>query len=545
MEIRDILEKITSQLECLKCDLKNIGVGDVLQEIDKILSLITGPAGSPQDKIQVIKSSLEDMIAVLQSKGLSVPNDTAIFQIASFIDMLDALVVVPEPEWQPHPDWWDIKQIFEDCPEPDKRAIYLFDDSAISILVARTAFNNTAGSNVKVITSDGVEYLNAGNGIYHTWNGTGDKVCSDGYKTRYVIVCCSLTSMWTGLQGRADTLWAYFGNNVEVVTGTSGSIGFYSNMCIEAIEYDNTVTFPPSTVANVNSMNILQECRRLVKFKIPENFEIFHNNFAHNAYMLSKIDIPNATSLNASSFQQMRNLKQITLPNTLTYIGNSCFRYCYSLESINIPNSVTVMDSNGVNIGYQFADCINVKNITIGTGLSVLPFACFYLNYKLRKVFIPSNIVEIQNSAFSGCTSMREVTFSEGLVTLGNTVFDSNTLLTEALLPNSLVSIGTQCFRWCNSLTTIRFGSGLTSVQNNSFEVCNNVRDIQIQPGWICPPINLNFTNVWTISSIERFINNLGTAPTMRNINVNATNLAKISSTLLALATSKNYNFVV
>ena len=58
------------------------------------------------------------------------------------------------------------------------------------------------------------------------------------------------------------------------------------------------------------------------------------------------------TSIGSHAFDDCRNLKSVTIPNSVTIIGNSAFADCTRLTSVNIPNSVT---SSG---GWAFHYCI-------------------------------------------------------------------------------------------------------------------------------------------------------------------------------------------
>ena len=58
------------------------------------------------------------------------------------------------------------------------------------------------------------------------------------------------------------------------------------------------------------------------------------------------------TSIGSHAFDDCRNLKSVTIPNSVTIIGNSAFADCTRLTSVNIPNSVTSIG------GWAFHYCI-------------------------------------------------------------------------------------------------------------------------------------------------------------------------------------------
>ena len=76
-----------------------------------------------------------------------------------------------------------------------------------------------------------------------------------------------------------------------------------------------------------------------------------------------------------------RNLKSISIPNSVTNIGSSAFSNCAKLTSITIPDGVT-----GIG-GWAFFGCSSLTSITI-----------------------PDTVTSIGSSAFCGCTGLEKIT---------------------------------------------------------------------------------------------------------------------------------------
>ncbi|MBP3689413.1 MAG: leucine-rich repeat domain-containing protein [Bacteroidaceae bacterium] len=70
-----------------------------------------------------------------------------------------------------------------------------------------------------------------------------------------------------------------------------------------------------------------------------------------DSYHISKLSIPSnvtwedktytVTIIECDAFNSCRNLKEIIIPNSITYIGDGAFKNCIMLASINIPNSIS------------------------------------------------------------------------------------------------------------------------------------------------------------------------------------------------------------
>lgn len=99
-------------------------------------------------------------------------------------------------------------------------------------------------------------------------------------------------------------------------------------------------------------------------------------------------------------FQNQTNLKEITLPNSVTEIGNSTFAGCSNLAKFD-TNKVTDIGINA------FANCTKMKTLTIPkdatTGRSAFE-GCSSLEsvYNL----VSSNLDDIDSYAFKDCTSL-------------------------------------------------------------------------------------------------------------------------------------------
>ena len=134
-----------------------------------------------------------------------------------------------------------------------------------------------------------------------------------------------------------------------------------------------------------------------------------------------------------------KSLKEVTLPEGLTYLGDYAFLGAANLTSITLPSTLT----------------------TIGLGA--------FHNTGLTDITIPSDVKTIRGAAFAG-TGLRSVTIPDNVETLGQGVFENCTQLTSINIPKSVKSMGLRMFDGCTALTCITFepGSQLTEVASSS-----------------------------------------------------------------------------
>ncbi len=122
---------------------------------------------------------------------------------------------------------------------------------------------------------------------------------------------------------------------------------------------------------------------------------------------LREISMPDSiTEIEHTAFIRCENLTKIVISPNVTYLGNSCFSECSNLEEIRIPDSVTRTGSS------VFRGCLSLKKATISSNMNGISLNFFTNCTNLEEIRIPESIGFIGPIAFTNCSSLKDVYYS-------------------------------------------------------------------------------------------------------------------------------------
>lgn len=130
-------------------------------------------------------------------------------------------------------------------------------------------------------------------------------------------------------------------------------------------EPQNTTT----TTATTQTTTEIVEETTSEEVKISDGFKYKVENGAatilHYSIFEEKVIIPETldgltvAKIEEDAFYQHKEMREISIPDSVTFIGSGAFYRCYSLESAKISKNVTDIDAN------PFFRCISLKSIDV------------------------------------------------------------------------------------------------------------------------------------------------------------------------------------
>ena len=142
------------------------------------------------------------------------------------------------------------------------------------------------------------------------------------------------------------------------------------------------------------------------------------------------------------------HLREVKLPEGLTYIGARAFCSSPDLTEVKIPSTVTKIEQSA------FSGCTGLKEIELPPQLEEVGYSSFYGCSGLTEITIPSSVKTIRSGAFENCTNLESVTLSEGIGEIGTEAFEY-TKLKSLNIPKSVKKLGNDIVRHCQHLAYI------------------------------------------------------------------------------------------
>ena len=144
----------------------------------------------------------------------------------------------------------------------------------------------------------------------------------------------------------------------------------------------------------------------------------------------------------------VKELRDVRIPSTTTYIQPHAFQHCKYLLRLVIPESVTWIAK------FAFEDCSSLTSLTI-----------------------PESVTQIGPYAFSGCSSLKSLNIPESVTQIGGSAFRDCTSLTSLTIPESVTQIGDSAFAGCSSLTSLTIPHSVRKIGKNVVQGCSSLRD--------------------------------------------------------------------
>ena len=329
-----------------------------------------------------------------------------------------------------------------------------------------------------------VEYYYHWGGIFTGAEKLKEVIFEDGIKNIPANVCrTGYNNQWSN----------YDINNIEKV---------YIPDSVETIEeyafYEcnkiGDVTLPKSLKAI--EAYAFAECDDIYKvdFKYNPETEIKIGTGAFNSCnKLSNVNMTeNIKSIGGYVFADCPQIKNITLPESVTYIGEHFIKGT-GIEIITIPKGIENVGADYNTTCGPLTGAEKLKEVIFEDGIKKIPaYICktidsYGFNYgkinNIKSIHIPDSVEEIGESAFYGCNKIENITLPESLKEIGRYAFaecDNISKLEFKYNPETEIEIETGAFNSCDKLGDVKMTENIKSIGRYAFAGCPQIKNITL-----------------------------------------------------------------
>lgn len=291
---------------------------------------------------------------------------------------------------------------------------------------------------------------------------------------------------YIGTPNKNDVLAKYDKNtNTLVISGTGNfTILTYRKKLfvdmVRKIKFDgNLPEIPMGFSSSMPNIENVIFCDSIIKI----------NNGNFSPYLGEEVILPPKIQyLDGGVFSECKNLKNINLPETLSYMPWSFG--VYTLENIIAGGENVKIGNGGIKIpacknlviraGTIEKDGINfteTETLTLKGKVKFSGNGQFYGSSKLKSIILEDGITEIPDDCFGSGGNVTELTLANTIKTIGQYNFN-NMKITTLELPTSLVSISSNSFSDLSVLTEIIFHEGLERIEGGAFYNCQHLDSV-------------------------------------------------------------------
>ena len=305
----------------------------------------------------------------------------------------------------------------------------------------------------------------------------------------------TLTISYTGTgSGEAMKNWTYSDFSKNIIPWASFCDDITSVVIGDKVtSIGNYAFYMCSNITNVDMGSVtsigqyaFQRCTSLSSITIPDSVTSIGGNAFWGCSSLSSITIPDSvTSIGGNAFRGCSSLTSITIPYSVTSISESTFLGCSNLEGITVDgNNTNYSSENGVLFNKNKTSLIKYPDNKSGASYifpdsvtSIEEYA-FANCSNLKNITIPDRVTSIGSYAFSDCRSIESITILGSIYSIGECAFQYCTSLTSITIPDSVESIGQYAFLGCTSLTSITIPDSVNFIGDFAFFECTSLESI-------------------------------------------------------------------
>lgn len=189
---------------------------------------------------------------------------------------------------------------------------------------------------------------------------------------------------------------------------------------------------------------------------------------AFNLALVNGLVLPNTISVLRAECFLSASITTLTVPPLVTVLPRNAFaqiQSAYSIETGELPINI-ILPPNLTKIGTNCFEYAQIKQITIPDTVTEIGDYAFNACEQLASIALPSGLQKISSTMFADCMSLTSITIPEAVTEIGSQAF-ANSGLTSITIPSTVTTLGSEAFARCESLTSIDIQANVTEIPDN------------------------------------------------------------------------------
>ncbi len=234
---------------------------------------------------------------------------------------------------------------------------------------------------------------------------------------------------------------------------------------------------------SITTLIALPPAKDIKQYTIPNtvtkiyDFAIVGNRFIEEVNITSSV-----TYIGGSAFYDCIALKSVFVPDNVKWIGCNTWSGCSSVSSAYIGKGVTYIKNN------LFGGCTSLESIDVAEDNTYICSVDGMILSKDKKTLyqypsgkkdetfqIPAYITKNFGNAFSGCKFLKKLIIP-GHYAVDESDFTGMTSVEEVVMQEGILSIGISAFYGNENLQSVTIPSTTTMIEKNAFGSCHNLQ---------------------------------------------------------------------
>lgn len=198
------------------------------------------------------------------------------------------------------------------------------------------------------------------------------------------------------------------------------------------------------------------------------------------------------SSIAAGAFKENKNIKSVTIPESVRSIGATAFIGCTELNKVVFAGTFSI---NSLATG-TFSGCTKLDGVVIPDSVKSIGYKAFENCTSMTTLTLPSNLETIDNYAFSGCTALKNVIFDRSQsFTINANAFYKCDSLTTLMTPevvtdedakavytykDGILTNGKTLVRWLRDDNVCKIGAEIEEIADGAFYECFKIERFEV-----------------------------------------------------------------